>query len=254
MTCARGGSGVAASSGGSSGGGPTAAEQLVHALRGARARRARRPRRRSSSTEIRSSQLLVELVRETAQRAARPRLDRAERDVRGSRRSRSARGRSSTRARSSERSCSGSVSSARCTRHASQSASTASSGPGPRRDDLGRVVDRRLAGCVAGRRRSRSGRPCRATTPPARARGRSARRAPHAGERVLRHVLGSPAVAESPERDPEHGARVAAVELLEREAIAACRRAGGAPRPCASPRSRRERSRATAGGPAEAER
>jgi hypothetical protein len=56
----------------------------------------------------------------------------------------------------------------------------------------------------------------------ARAAGRvvAPRRAPDRGEDLLRRLLRAPAVAEPPEREPVHRPRVAAVELVERVAVA----------------------------------
>ena len=48
-----------------------------------------------------------------------------------------------------------------------------------------------------------------------------ARGAPDRDERVLGRVLCAAAIAEPPQREPEHGARVAAVQLVERTAVAA---------------------------------
>ena len=119
-----------------------------------------------------------------------------------------------------ERSWSGSVSSARCTRHDSHSLSATSGGPGRRSRPRG-VVDCRIgptAEPVDDRVPGDRVEPRRRCTP----RGVvAARRPPDARERVLGDVLRAAAVADPPQGDAEDGPRVASVKLLERTAVAA---------------------------------
>ena len=143
----------------------------------------------------------------------------------------------------SVRSCSGMTSSARWTRHDSHSASAASAGPGS-----GATSSGASSTAGSGRRRSPSMIALRATVKihdvarPSRG-VEAVGCAPHARERVLGHVLGRPAIADPPQRDAEHRARVAAVELLERRPVAAGDQSdqlGVGPRVCGHGRDARD--------------
>ena len=92
--------------------------------------------------------------------------------------------------------------------------------PRPRRHHVRRLVHRRLpppAKAVDDRVARDGVEPRRRLSP----RGiEPRRRAPDAREGVLGRILGATAVADPPQRDPEHRARVPAVELLERRLVA----------------------------------
>ena len=118
------------------------------------------------------------------------------------------------------RSCSGSTSSARWTRQAVHDASASSDGIGLATGAVLELGDRlgRAAQAVRDRVPGDGVEPRRAATA---RRVVRARGAPDRDEGLLRRVLGATAVAEAAQREPEHRARVAAVQLVERAAVAA---------------------------------